>query len=193
MLASIVTSAPAITPVSAVELATQCHLVTQGPAFSEITAKLELICGVATTAIENMLGRALITQTRTAYAPGIQRFYFLPGPPLISLESFTLKTLDGQSLAQSTSGWLLDTVEGLIYTKSATTFPTDSLRELNPVEISYKCGYGLTAASVPAPIRQAILMLGATLWRSREHEYEAVQEPRVMDTFRAFLSDYRKL
>jgi len=113
--------------------------------------------------------------------------------PIQSLESFTIYTVEGTALAQSVGGFLLDAQSGLIVAKNATSFPAIFPRELNPVEIVFKCGYGDAGASVPAPIRKCLLMLGATLYRSREHEYEAVQQPRIMETFTGMLRDYRKL
>lgn len=193
MLTSIITTPPLIHPVTAVELAAHCHIIIQGPAEIELTTTLDSLCAAATMAMENYLWRALITQTRMAYAPGTQSWYELPRVPLQTLESFTLQTEAGAALPQATTGFLVDTVNGTIHTKSTTVFPSVTLRELNPIEISYKCGYGVTAETVPAPIRQCILMLAATLYRNRENEYEAVQLPRIMETYRNILSDYRRL
>ena len=192
MLTSIVTTPATINPVSAVELANHCHVIIQGPAEIELLATMEALCTAATVAISNYLGRALVTETRLAYACELENWYELPRVPIVSLESFTLQTRAGSALPQSTSGFLLDSVNGFLLVKSTTVFPTDQLRELNPIEISYKAGYGTTAASVPAPIRHCILMLAATLYRSRESEYEAVQVPRIVETYKNILSDYRK-
>ena len=52
--------------------------------------------------------------------------------------------------------------------KNDYSWPTVTLFEVNPIKLTFTCGYGATAASVPEPIKQAMLLLCGHLYENRD-------------------------
>ena len=158
-----VTSEPAAEPVSATELKLQTHV--------DHTAEDALLASYIKTArmmVEQWTSRALITQTRKALFDSLVSEYDLPGAPVQSITSLKVYDVDGVATTVASSNYLLDAIEGELVVKSSGTLPSVSLQEVDPVEVVYVCGYGATSASVPEPLRQAIMMLAAHFYEHRE-------------------------
>jgi len=66
--------------------------------------------------------------------------------------------------------YLTDTnsVPGRIILKDGENWPTDTLSEMNPIEVQFVTGYGATSAAIPADIRGAILLTVAHFYENRE-------------------------
>lgn len=47
-------------------------------------------------------------------------------------------------------------------------WPITTLLTVNPIKLTYTCGYGATAASVPEPLKQAMLLLCSHLYENRD-------------------------
>jgi uncharacterized phiE125 gp8 family phage protein len=160
-------TAPTEEPLLLTEAKKQCNI--------DHDADDDLITSLIVTArqdIENVTSRALITQTWDMYLPcfpscGEIRI------PLGSLQSISV--FEWTNTAGTTTQWTvsgtdlvydgatkahIDTVSepGLIVLADGQSWPTDTLKTVNPIHIRFVCGYGL-AAAVPGPIKQAMLLL----------------------------------
>jgi hypothetical protein len=108
-------------------------------------------------------------------------------------EISSIKTTDsaGVQTTVDPAAYFLDAAGGVIVLKDGQTWPT-GLRDVSAVEITFKAGYGDSAASVPHPIRQAILQQVASLFESRQcgdipHGAKALLDPyRLPEAFGAW-------
>lgn len=159
-------TAPATEPVTASEAKSHLRVDT--------TADDTLIGTLITAArqhVENHLRRALITQTwelvMDAFPAG--DVIRLPRPPLVSVTSIKYTDVAGSESTFSSAAYVVDTdsTKGRVVLKSGESWPSDTLAAANGVRVRYVAGYG-SAAAVPNPIRQAILLLIGTLYENRE-------------------------
>lgn len=116
---------------------------------------------------------ALITQTWDAYYdgfPATRSALVVPRPPLQSVAEVEYTDEDGNATILSSSLYNVDTdgFPGRIRLKRGETWPTDLLDTTNPVRVRFTAGYGANATDVPAPIRQAMLLLIGALYEHRE-------------------------
>jgi uncharacterized phiE125 gp8 family phage protein len=120
---------------------------------------------------EKYTGRALIEQS---WEYKFEEFeddeIELPNPPAISVTSITYVDTSGVTQTLSTSVYDLDahTDPGRVFLKYNQLWPS-TLDIENAVTITYKCGYGTAASSVPASIRAAILLIIGHLYQNREN------------------------
>lgn len=159
-------TAPATEPVTSSEAKSHLRVDT--------TADDTLIGTLITAArqhVENHLRRALITQTwelvMDAFPAG--DVIRLPRPPLVSVTSIKYTDVAGNESTLSSAAYVVDTdsTKGRVVLKSGESWPSDTLAAANGVRVRYVAGYG-SAAAVPNPIRQAILLLIGTLYENRE-------------------------
>ena len=159
-------TAPATEPVSTSEAKSHLRVDT--------TADDTLIGTLITAArqhVENHLRRALITQTwelvMDAFPAG--DVIRLPRPPLVSVTSIKYTDVAGSESTFSSAAYVVDTdsTKGRVVLKSGESWPSDTLAAANGVRVRYVAGYG-SAAAVPNPIRQAVLLLIGTLYENRE-------------------------
>lgn len=91
----------------------------------------------------------------------------VPYSPIIAIESITYTGDDGLQQTLSPSDYALGGVDGdLILSTSDDGFPSLRTRSKDVV-VTYRAGYA-DADSVPAPIKNAILLLAGHLYRNRE-------------------------
>jgi uncharacterized phiE125 gp8 family phage protein len=90
--------------------------------------------------------------------------------PLQSVVSVTYTDDDDLTATVPSTDYLVDTssAPGRLRLRSGATWPSVTLRELNGLTIEFKAGYGDTGASVPAALRQAILLLIGQWYENRE-------------------------
>jgi uncharacterized phiE125 gp8 family phage protein len=160
-------SAPAVEPVDLAEA--KLHLRV------DTTADNTLITSLITAArewIEENCARALVNQTWDLYLdefPAGEEIV-LPRPPLSSVTA-VYYTPDGSTQQTfAASNYTVDTVSepGRIVLDSDAAWPGDTLIPVNGVQVRFVAGYGATGASVPRPIRQALLMLVGHYYENRE-------------------------
>ena len=146
---------------------------------------------------EEWTARSLITQTWTLWLDGFPRkekinspkegYFELPvdrfdevkrlvGIPRCPLQSVTfLKTHNSANVATvfDSANYLVDSVSnpGRIALNKGAAWPTD-LRCINAVEIEFLAGYG-TAADVPEPIKQGILLWIKLLFADKSKLFES--------------------
>jgi len=134
----------------------------------------------ATSRVEKITGRALITQTWIEY--------FDCFPPIIHLrmgdvQSVTsVKYLDSDDVEQTlaTANYDVDTVSNpaRIISSEGNSWPSGIKNTLNPIYVEYVCGYGDDADNVPNDIKWAIFMLVSHYYENRE----ATTDLKLIDT-----------
>lgn len=183
------TAEPAVEPVSLAEA--KVHLK-----MDDITADDALITALIQTArewVEQATRRSLITQTwryRLSELPSCD-YIELPRPPLLAVSSFTYVDGNGDSQTWSTSSYsvLSDAEPGRVAIAYGMVWP--SIRDQEAaVTVTYTAGYGAVPGLVPAPLRQAILLLVGSMYANREAT-SPVKIETVPFSAEALISPYR--
>lgn len=162
----VIATAPAVEPVSLTTAKEHLRLTT-----NDDDATVQLLIQAAREIAEARLGKVLVTQTWDLYLdafPGGD--IVIAKYPLLSVTSVKY-TPEGASQATVTSAtYSVDIISkpGRIVLQTGYSWPSDVLIEVNGVVVRFVAGYGATAESVPAFIRQAILLLVSDLYENRE-------------------------
>lgn len=119
---------------------------------------------------EGIQNRAYITQTLELSIDGFPwgRLIELPRPILQSVTSVKYTDVDGVEATFTDYVVDADSYLGRIALKRDFNWPTVTLREIGAIKIQFVAGYGATAASVPAIVKQAMLLLIAYWYENRE-------------------------
>lgn len=118
-----------------------------------------------------VLQRALITQTLSYTTDEFRRRFLLPQAPLQSVESITYRDYQGtvHTLTADVDYIADTTVEpGVVIPSPGKTWPGARLYPLSPITITYKAGYGDTAADVPAEAKHWLRLLIGHYYENRE-------------------------
>ena len=122
---------------------------------------------------EGYTGRRFITQTWKYYLdafPG-SNYIEIPYAPL-QTSSFAISYTDASSSSSSvsTSTYTVDTntTPGRVVLNYGETWPGSTLATTNPIEITFKCGYGSNAESTPMSIRTWIMACACWMYENRE-------------------------
>lgn len=140
---------------------------------SDITADDALITALIKAAretVENITGRALITQTWRLTLdefPG-DGVIWVPRPNLIAVSSITYKDVDGntQTLASNQYVADVDSLPGRIHRAYNVSWP-NVRGDANCITITFTAGYG-AAAAVPESYKAAIKLLVGNWYENRE-------------------------
>jgi uncharacterized phiE125 gp8 family phage protein len=135
-------------------------------------ALLTVLISTARQQAEAYLKRALITQTWDGYLDEFPagNAIVLPWGKVQSVTSIAYTDSDGTATTMTvTTDYIVDTTQdpGRVVLPYGVTWPSFTAYPSNPIAIRWVCGYGATAASVPAAIRTAIKMIVADLWAER--------------------------
>jgi uncharacterized phiE125 gp8 family phage protein len=123
---------------------------------------------------EKFTGRALITQTWTAYLPDFpsEDWIELPYPNLLTVTSVKYRDY---SYTDTWTTWAatnyiadINRWKGRVHLAYGISWPCMTPYPVDAVAIEYTCGYGATASSVPQTIRDAIKLYAATRYLNRE-------------------------
>lgn len=154
-----------------------CEFGTTVIRLTATTAEDDLLTALIPTArqqVEAITQRALITQTWDAYLDCFPEkdFFELPFGQLQSVvaSSFTYTDSDGTvTTMAATTDFLVDSSSepGRIVLPYGMSWPSPSFYPVNPITLRFICGYGTTAASVPAGIRTAIKMMAEDMFNNR--------------------------
>lgn len=164
-MALVLTSAPEIEPVSLAEA--KAHLRVDGTAEDALISSLIITSRLH---VEAALGLALITQgwsqVLDAWPPG--GIVKLPVRPIRSITHVRLYGPDESAETIAAATWRLDAagVPPRLVREGRTTWPPPR-RSANGIDIAFVAGYGDHASDVPAPIRQAVLLLVAHWYEYR--------------------------
>jgi uncharacterized phiE125 gp8 family phage protein len=180
-----VTSPPAVEPVSVAELRAQVRLV-----HTQEDALLEHYIKAARQHVEGLTRRALITQTLRvildAWPAG--RAVRLPVGPVQDVLSVSLLGGDGVPQPLSPGEWRFyrGSEPGSLRAQPG----AGPAEPVNGIEIEFVAGYGEDGSSVPGPLRQAILLLAAHWYENREAsvDFGNGTMPQALDRL---LSTYR--
>ena len=147
---------------------------------------------------EDYTGRALITQTQEIRLDAFP-FNFgtvrdairLPFPNLLTVVHVKYIDTNGTEQTISAADYVVDTYSyvGLVRPAYGVSWP--SVRtELNAVRIQYTCGYGSTAATVPALIREALMLLVGHWMNNQPQSESGIMPARVPFAVHDILNKY---
>lgn len=188
-MALVLTTAPAVEPVSLADA--KQHLRIDG------TAEDPLINALIMTSrlhIETALGLALITQSWSYFLDAwpTSRTLELPLRPISAISAIRAYAADGSFTIVPAASYVTDMSAAppriVLQTSAAKPAPG---RPANGIEIAMTAGYGSTAADVPLPIRQALLILTAHWYEHREVVEIDGAATRVPNSASTLLAPYR--
>jgi uncharacterized phiE125 gp8 family phage protein len=190
-MATVQTSAPVVEPVSLLDVKAHLRIDT-----ADEDSLLQSLIMTARLHIEVALGLALITQTWSCYFdqwPSTQEpraatlhrppsldALIIPISPIKSIDAIRVYADDGTFIALPLTGFLMDVVSrrARVVRRFATALPAPG-RKLNGIEVAVTAGFGATSADIPAPIRQAHLLLVAHWYEHRDPAEIGTPEARV--------------
>lgn len=174
-----VATAPALEPVTVSELKTYLRL--DGTTYDTMLTGYITACR---DALEKHTGRTFITTALELYYdkfPANNDALILMRPPVQSVTSIVYVDEDGVSQTLSASLYRTDLVS--LYPRITPAHDEDwpDTQDIsNAVKITYSAGYGATAASVPAPLKECIKAMCADLFEHPESNVElTLQESRI--------------
>ncbi|MDH4981297.1 head-tail connector protein [Hyphomicrobium sp. D-2] len=163
-MALVLTSAPALEPVTVSEA--KAHLRVDGTAEDTLIGSLILTSRLH---IEAALGLALITQ---GWRLKLDRWpkdgaVELPLGPVQAVTD--VRVLDGAGVAQTVppESYVADVASSPARIVPRGAWPVPGQRT-NGIEIDFSAGFGAAAGNVPAPVRQALLLLVAHWYEHRD-------------------------
>jgi uncharacterized phiE125 gp8 family phage protein len=166
-------------------LVAACSFSIQVQKYSSDTTEDTLLTALITSArqyVEAVTRRQLITATWDFYLDMFpsHNFINIPLGKLQSITSMAYTDSDGTVTTMGvTTDYLVDSSSepGRIVLPFSGSWPSSTLYTVNPIAIRFICGYGATAADVPAAIRSAIKMTVEDLYENRSavHNRAGVQ------------------
>lgn len=214
-------TAPATTPVSVADV--KAYLRIDETAEDTL---LGTLIKIATEKVEQYIDKKLINQTWLTYFDsfpvkyrnarqddwwdGTQQMAIselsapgdticLPFGPMVSLTALNTYGDDDVAIPSAPSNYSIDTVGpyGRISLKMGGVWPATVLRPVNGVEIEAVYGFGPTSADVPAPIKQAIILVVAKMFENRGDdtggEFFGTSGFTFPNTAMMLLEGYRKI
>lgn len=163
-------TAPASEPVTVIEAKAWARVTTD-----EDDSLIDALTSTARAHVEELTGRALLTQTWDYW---LDRFpcgeLAVPRPLLRTVTYIKYIDQSGALITLDSSKYTVDAkrIPGRIVPSYGNVWP--SARGVpNAINVRFDAGFGAASESVPLQLRQAILVLVATLYEQREHLTEA--------------------
>jgi uncharacterized phiE125 gp8 family phage protein len=185
----ILTSGPAVEPVTLAEA--KSHLRVDGTAEDTLIASLIVTSRLH---VEAVAGLGLIAQSWSWYLDAWPRGHAvkLPVHPVQSIAAVRLYDESAAATTLDPATYFLDGVAAppRLVRHGALPWPRPG-RVANGIEIAFIAGYGNAAADVPAPIRQAILLLVAHWYEHRSPLEPGPQPEPLPDMVSDLLAPYR--
>jgi uncharacterized phiE125 gp8 family phage protein len=155
------------------------------------TDVLDAIILAAETYAEEITGRSFVSKTYLYTLERWHRLIILPRPPVTSITSIQYVDNDGATQVLASNRYQLDAQGFVSCVKEAygETWPSIRHGVVNPIAITYVAGYA-DAASVPAPIKQAVKLIASDLWTNREDSAPVTLQP-VPFAARTLLAPYK--
>jgi uncharacterized phiE125 gp8 family phage protein len=170
-MSTVIVTPPTIEPVSLAEMR-------QDLKFEATDASEDALISACITAaresVEAVTGLKLISQTWKAVYDAFPdgNTLKLPFAPLVSVTSVITTDKAAAASTLSAASYIVDaySVPGRIVLKDTANWPAPAagLQEANAIAVTFVCGYGATTASVPGPLKQAVMRLAAHLYVNRE-------------------------
>ncbi|MCB1522113.1 MAG: head-tail connector protein [Hyphomicrobiaceae bacterium] len=189
-MAMVLTSGPAIEPITIEEA--KAHLRIDGTSEDALIASLILTSRLH---IEAALDLALVDQSWTLLLDRVPRSGIVKVPisPLQSIDSIATIDREGLSTVVATETYTVDVASRPARIAfDAERVPSSNAR-LNGIEITLTAGYGATAAEVPDPIRQALLLLVAHWYEHRDPIEIGVPSTAIPQSVNRLLHPYRQV
>ncbi len=161
----VLVTAPAAEPITLAEA--KAHLRVDGSDDDTLIASL---IGAARRHVEDLTGRALITQTwRLSWDDQFPAEIRLPKGSLQSVDEIAYIDTAGATQILDPSAYQVDadSEPGRVVPVYGASWPV-ARSQPAAVTVDWTCGYGDAADDVPAPIKAAMLLLIGTLYRDRE-------------------------
>lgn len=186
----VMTSPPAVEPVTVTEA--KAHMRIDTDAEDILIGSLVLTSRLH---IETALSLALITQSWkfTLDRWPKSREIELPLAPLRSVGSVHVIDASGNATTVSDQSYLVDLASRpprLIWNNSVPPLPG---RAAKGIEIDLTAGFGDSAASVPAPLKHAILMLTAHWYEHRDPREIGQDGARIPDAVSDLIAPFRTI
>jgi len=186
----ILTSGPSVEPITLAEA--KAHLRIDGSAEDTLVASLIVTSRLH---VEAAAGLALITQSWSWYLDAWPACHAvrLPLRPVKSIAAVRLYD-EAAAIILDPATYLLDEASAppRLVRRGALPWPRPG-RIANGIEIAFIAGYGDAAADVPAPIRQAILILVAHWYEHRSPLEDGVQPAPLPGMVGELLAPYRSV
>jgi len=143
--------------------------------------------------VEQYLQRKLITQTWNMFLDRWPTKIEVLFGDLQSVTHVKYTDSDEVQATFTSDDYLVDTdsVPGRIVLKNEKTWPSDTLSPKNPIEIQFVTGYGDNASNVPQDIRDAVILLTAHKYSTREPYLVGVSGGMVPLTIVSLLYNHR--
>lgn len=123
---------------------------------------------------EEICNRAFITQTWDYYLDKFpdKDYIQIPCAPLQSITHLKYTDSEEAEIQLSTDDYDVDTKSepGRLILKYGESFPSDTLRPMNPIVIRFIAGYGTAISNIPETIRVWIRQASAFLWLNRDKD-----------------------
>lgn len=175
---------------------------------------------VATDAVEQYLSRRLISravrmwmdflpgtgneftnygagsiQSPVLYATvGMFRYFDLFGTPVTAFSAMKYVTMDGVTEVFDPNAYLIDMVDpdmpARVVLQRGYIWPVN-LRVAKSLICEYTLGYGAAASSVPASLRQGVLLVAAAMWSNRGDNADPQGDVLQLPQIKAMLDPYR--
>lgn len=164
------TAAPSAPVVSVADAKTHLRVDT-----SDDDTYLGALCTAASYAVEELVGRPLVTQTwaySLRFIGGGNDKLYLPKTPVQSLSSVAYYDTSEAAQTVSTSAFDLfkDDDRAVMRPKTGNSWPSIYDRP-DGLTITFVCGYG-AASAVPEPVAHAVKMLIAHMYEARSETVE---------------------
>lgn len=181
---------PALEPVTLADA--KAHLRIDGGDDDQL---LTAAIAAARVHVEAMTRRVLIEQGWRVYFDHWprKRIVTIPVAPLLGVDAITVYDAAGDPLVLSEDDYEVDTASVPGRLVLAATVPIVVGRTVNGIEIDVTAGYGASSVDVPAPLRQAVMMLVAHWYEHRGavgHDLAVAVPPFGFD---ALIAPYRIL
>lgn len=153
--ATLIVTSPAAEPISRTEAKLHCRID-----HSTEDDLVDSLIRAAREYAEEITGLKLMQQTWKAFYDEFPSEFYLPFAPVSSVTHIKYTDIYGTQTTWATTYWEANTLEepAEIDLKYGQSYPTVTLKTVNPIEVQFVCGYA-SASDVPMPIRQAMYLL----------------------------------
>jgi len=182
------TVAAAVTPISVSDCKEHSHI--DG---NDDNAVLERMIDAATEYLQGRTNRQFANATFALYLDEFPSTCIrLPRTPLSTVTSITYTDSAGATQTWNSSTYDTDAVSepGRITPSYGESFPANRAGQ-NTIVVTFVAGYGATAASVPARLRSALLMVVADLYENREAQTASAFTFKPNPTVDAIVDQFR--
>ena len=181
---------PAVEPISIAEAKAHARIDT-----ADEDAIVASLITTSRLTIEAALGLGLVSQDWRIRLDAVPRsgVIDLPMRPLDAVLAVRVRDAAGGAVTLSASDYEVDAVSVPPRIALSPTVGVLPGVRLGGLEIDATVGYGAAATDVPAPIRQALLMLVAHWYEHREPVAVGATPARIPDTVDALLAPFREV